>query len=778
MGEARFLVGLIRLAVASVAAGLVFLVGSLGAFDSLDRLLADARFSLLSRPASGGVVFVEIDSKSLAQVGVWPWPRQVHGEVLDKLMALGAHDVAFDIDFSARSTELGDAAFEAALERAGGFTYLAAFKQRSGASGELTLSLPLPRFLARGTPVLVNVVTDRQGLVRGLPSALDTDAGVMLALPLALSGAQAAPSNMLIDYGIDIASIDRIPVGAVLDGSVDAKRIAGKQVIVGAGALELRDILAVPRSGFVPGALIQAVATETLKSGRMLQSWGGWAGLVFALLLATGFAPFGRRLGLLAATGASLVAMLAAEILALVAYGQFAVLVDTAPFHLTMLAFLSLHVVHAFLTEYAGRLRAQARLAYLAQYDEVTGLLSRRGLLEPPSAPQDVQTVLAIQFLRLDLVRGALGKDVHDRALKLLGERLKMLDLGHAALIGEDRFALLLRSRVSEIEIERLAMRIRIAIEPELAVGDHIVHADLATGASDGDGAPGVLLDRAELALSRALQRKQKTPVRFSPALEVEIDRRRRMDAGLRKALGAGALSVVYQPQIRLSDGDICGVEALVRWHDSELGIVSPVDFIPLAEESGLIVPLGAFVLVEACREVATWNWGGKLAVNVSPAQVQLTDMATTVDAALAISGLPPGRLEIEITESLLVDSSGRIGRMVSALRHRGVGIAIDDFGTGYSALSYLSSFPFDKLKIDQSFVRTLTAGTPQADVVQSIVELAGKLGKAPVAEGIETEEQRALLLEMGCEIGQGYLFGKPMIASELVALLALRKAS
>jgi len=336
----------------------------------------------------------------------------------------------------------------------------------------------------------------------------------------------------------------------------------------------------------------------------------------------------------------------------------------------------------------------------------------------------------------------------------------------------------LLRSRVSEIEIERLAMRIRIAIEPELAVGDHIVHADLATGASDGDGAPGVLLDRAELALSRALQRKQKTPVRFSPALEVEIDRRRRMDAGLRKALGAGALSVVYQPQIRLSDGDICGVEALVRWHDAELGIVSPVDFIPLAEESGLIVPLGAFVLVEACREVATWNWGGKLAVNVSPAQVQLTDMATTVDAALAISGLRPGRLEIEITESLLVDSSGRIGRMVSALRHRGVGIAIDDFGTGYSALSYLSSFPFDKLKIDQSFVRTLTAGTPQADVVQSIVELAGKLGKAPVAEGIETEEQRALLLEMGCEIGQGYLFGKPMIASELVALLALRKAS
>jgi EAL domain-containing protein (putative c-di-GMP-specific phosphodiesterase class I)/GGDEF domain-containing protein len=550
-------------------------------------------------------------------------------------------------------------------------------------------------------------------------------------------------------------------------------------VIVGAGALELRDIFAVPRFGYIPGPLIQAVATETLKSGRMLQNWGGWGGLVAALLLAAGFAPLGqrRRAGLPLAAGLTLTAMITAEALALAAYGQFAVLVDTAPFHLTALTFLALHVVHAFLTEYAGRQRAQARLAYLAQHDEETGLLSRRGLLEATRWTRGTQTVLAIQLLRLDLVRGALGQDVHDHALKLLGERLDMLDLGRLAMIGEDRFALALAGQLSELEIERLALRIRTALEPELAVDGHVVHADLASGAAGGDGSPETLLDRAELALSQALLKKQKTPASFSPALETEIDRRRRIDAGLRRALASGALRVAYQPQIRLADGEICGVEALVRWHDPDLGTVSPADFIPLAEESGLIVPLGAFVLLEACREVATWKWAGKLAVNVSPAQVQLTDVATTVDAALAISGLPAGRLEVEITESLLVDASGRIERMVSALRRRGVGIAIDDFGTGYSALSYLSGFTFDKLKIDQSFVRTLTAGTAQADVVHSIVDLAGKLGKATVAEGIETEEQRVLLARMGCDIGQGYLFGKPVPGQEIVALLAMRKA-
>lgn len=298
MGRGLALIWLNRLLVAGAAATLLFLAGGLGVFASLDRLLGDARFSLLSRPASGDVVFVEIDSQSLAQVGVWPWPRQEHGELLDKLMALGARDVAFDIDFSSRSTDEGDAAFEAALERAGGFTYLASFEQPSGASGRLVLNTPLPRFVAQGTPVLVNVTTDSQGLVVSVPSSLMTSAGVIPALPVTLAGLANAPAEVPIDYGIDMRSIDRIPVAALLNGSVAPERVEGKQVIVGAGALELRDIFAVPRFGFVPGPLIQAAATETMKSGRILSYWGGWAGLVAALLLAVAFAPFGRRVGL------------------------------------------------------------------------------------------------------------------------------------------------------------------------------------------------------------------------------------------------------------------------------------------------------------------------------------------------------------------------------------------------------------------------------------------------------------------------------------------------
>ncbi len=771
------MVGWVRLLVAVSAAVLVFLVGGLGAFASLDRLLGDARFSLLSRPASGEVVFLEIDSQSLAEVGVWPWPRQQYGEILDKLMMLDAADVAFDIDFSSRSTDDGDAAFEAALARAGGFTYLASFQQASGASGRLTLDMPLPRFLAQGTPVLVNVGTDSQGLVVSVPAALQTATGTIPALPAALSGRSEGQPEVLVDYGIDIGTIDRIPVAALLNGTVEPERITGKQVIVGAGAIELRDIFAVPRFGYVPGPLIQAAATETLKSGRTLSTWGGWAGLVAALALAAASALLGRRMIPPVAAALAGAAILAAELASLGAYGLSGLLVDTAAFHVAVLVLLTLHTVNAFLIEYAARQRAQARLAYLAGHDGVTGLLSRHGLIEALRWSTGPHTVLTIQLLRLDLVRGALGQEVHDRTLKLFGERFDMLDLGKLALIGEDRFALALPARLVKLEVDRLALRLRSAVEPELAVDGHVVHADIAIGAAVGDDAAEALVGRAELALARALSRCCSTPVMFTSELDTEIDRRRRMDAGLRKALASGTLGVVFQPQVRLADGEIVGVEALVRWHDPELGTVSPADFIPLAEESGLIVPLGAFVLVEACREVATWEWTGKLAVNVSPAQVQLTDVATTVEAALAISGLPPKRLEIEVTESLLVDPTGRIDRIVETLRQRGIGVAIDDFGSGYSALSYLSTFAFDKLKIDQSFVRTLAAGTAQANVVQSIVELAGKLGKSTVAEGVETEEQRALLIGMGCETGQGYLFSRPMAGSEMARLVARRKA-
>lgn len=768
----------IRFLVAAALVASVFLVGSTGIFASLDRVLSDARFTLTNRAASGDIVFVDIDSASLARVGVWPWPRAVHGEILDRLMELAARDVAFDIDFSARSTDEGDAAFAAALNRAGGFTYLAAFQQPDGGSDRIVLNQPIAPFMAEAVPVLVNVETERLGLIDRVPYGLGTDKGVLLSLATALAASPPRTDDLYIDFGIDTQTIPRVSVADLLDGRVPAELIAGRQVIVGASAIELRDQFAVPRFGFVAGPLIQALAAETLKAGRALRDWGFWPGLVAALLLALGLSPLGRRVRLGHALAIALVVMSVFEGLALLLQAGAGVTLTSAGFHVSVLFLLALHLLDAFLAEFAARQRAQARLAFLARHDEVTGLMSRRGLVEALDQRAGNRTVLAIGILRLDLVRGALGQDVHDEALRLIAQRLADLRLGEVAVIERDVFALTLGHAVDGPALVAHGPLVRAALRPALAVQGHIVHVDLAIGAASGADAADRLLHRVELALDAARRGRGPVIVGFTDELEQQIGRRRQMDAGLRQALARGALTVVFQPQVRLADGKLVGVEALVRWEDPVLGMVSPADFIPLAEETGLIVPIGAFVLDAACKQVAGWNWDGKLAVNVSAAQLQVADVAASVAAALAASGLSPGRLDIEITESLIVERSGRVEATLVELRQHGVGVAIDDFGTGYSALSYLAGFPFDKLKIDQSFVKDLASDTAQAAIVRAVVELARRLGKLTVCEGIETEEQRLILAQIGCDIGQGYLLGRPMPAEQLEAMIAAQRTA
>jgi len=764
---------LARFGLAILLVGAVFAAGQFGAFKSLDRLTEDIRFQLTSRPASGQVVFVDIDSASLAQVGVWPWPRQVYAELLDRLMALGAADVAFDIDFSARSTPEGDAALAAALEAAGGYAYLAAFEQVDGATGTRRLSLPIDSFAAHATAVSVNVLAARDGLVDRFAAATSGEVSVP-ALPVALYGKPAPGGDIHIDYGIDLRGIDRIPVADLLAGTVAAPRVADRQVVIGASAIELRDIFSVPRYGMLPGPLVQIAGLETLKAGRVLTPLEDWPGLVAAALLAL---VLSGGLRVRTATGIVIAAVMFAEIAALLLQWQYGLVLRTAGFEIAALLLLGQRIVLALIGEYAERRRAEARLLYLARHDAATDALSRGGLLEH-MAGKPVPAVMLVGIRRMDLVRGALGQPVAELALRAIARRLQALELGGVGLIDRDVFAIALDKAPTEARFKRLDWGLRAALRPAIVVEGHKVHVDvaLAVDSAAAGVSPAQMLQRAELALR--VGSPDLGVSAFDAGMETGVDRRRRIDAELRQAIERGELTVVFQPQTSLAHGELVGVEALVRWHSPVLGPVSPADFIPLAEETGLIVPLGAFVLAEACKAAAAWRWNGRLAVNVSAAQIRLDDIGERVADVLVETGFAASRLDLEITESVLVETPERLSQMFADLRQLGVGIAIDDFGTGYSSLSYLSGLEFDKLKIDQSFVRTLEAGTANAAIVQTIVDLARRLGKTTVAEGIETETQRQLLAEMGCDIGQGYLIGRPAPAAEIAARIDAQRAA
>ena len=281
------------------------------------------------------------------------------------------------------------------------------------------------------------------------------------------------------------------------------------------------------------------------------------------------------------------------------------------------------------------------------------------------------------------------------------------------------------------------------------------------------------MLKNADMALYRAKADGRGRFHFFEAEMDARMQARRALELDLRRALGAGEFEVFYQPVICLRTDEVTSFEALLRWRHPERGMVSPADFIPLAEEIGLIGQIGAWVLKQACSDAMKWPSDVGLAVNLSPAQFTSGTLVLEVIAALGHSGLPARRLELEITETVLLQASGATLATLNQLRDLGIRIAMDDFGTGYSSLSYLRKFPFDKIKIDQSFIQDLSNEGDSAAIVRAVAGLGSSLGMATTAEGVETEAQLAKLRVEGCTEVQGYLFSKPMPASEVFGMIA-----
>lgn len=751
-----------RFAAVSLLVALVLTMAWAGGFAPLDQALRSFRFQVADRAPSGETVLVEIDAASLQALGVWPWPRSIHAKVLDKLLELGAADIVFDIDFSTASSPEEDAALEAALERAGGYAFLAAFAQ-SATNGQLVINKPLARFAAHADSVLVNVDGDGTRLLQSVPMML---AGENIPSVAARLEPTAHVGNQLfIDFGIDLAAIDRISVWELLDGSPDPGRFYNKQVIVGASAVELRDFFRVPRFGVIPGPLVQIAATETLKAGRAVQELGQFVAAGLSMVLVTAFFIGRRHYGLAQLAWLGVATSLTVEVSACLGLllGPWAF--DTIATH----ALIGLCVLLALLEERAARwneyLRQQARMTYLATHDASTRAQSRQAFVDQVNgqiASGNSGRISTVRLGRLDGAIASLGHAVGESVARDAARRLEQQIGGKPARVGRDLFAWLHDDEDPDALMDS-SWLVRMALAAPYSVDGHVVVLDPQVGLSGvaraQDGAE-EMLRQAEVALVAARSLRSRAEI-FDPSEDDGIKHRRQLDVSLRQALARGEFFLLYQPQHDLRTGGMIGVEALVRWRSPDFGLVSPADFIPLAEETGLIVQLGTWVLEQACLEAMQWNFNGRLAVNVSVEQFRLGNIVGDVKAALAKTGFPAARLDLEITESLFAGNDPKLLADLEALRAIGTGIALDDFGTGYSSLSALTNLPIDKLKIDQSFVRQLPDQESEV-LVETIVLMARRLGKTIVAEGIETEEQRQYLAGLLCDVGQGYLFGRP----------------
>ncbi len=381
--------------------------------------------------------------------------------------------------------------------------------------------------------------------------------------------------------------------------------------------------------------------------------------------------------------------------------------------------------------------------------------------------------VLAVDLDRFKQVNDTLGHPIGDALLCKAAERLQTtLKPGDTlARVGGDEFAVLQSGGPDEAGTTTLARRIVDLVGRAYVVEGHLVNIGASVGAAraPADGAePDLLLKQADLALYRAKLDGRETFRFFEPEMMARMETRRLLELDLRKALAMREFELVYQPQMNLGSDRLVGCEALIRWRHPTRGTVSPADFIPIAEELGLIVTIGEWVVRTACQEAVRWPGDLSVAVNLSPAQFKSRNLVEVVTSALATSGLAPHRLELEITEGVLLQENDANLATLHALRNLGLRISMDDFGTGYSSLSYLRAFPFDKIKIDRSFVSGIAAEGDTMAIIRAIASLGASFGMTTIAEGVETAEQMRRIREEGCTDVQGYFISRPISANDI----------
>jgi diguanylate cyclase (GGDEF)-like protein len=434
---------------------------------------------------------------------------------------------------------------------------------------------------------------------------------------------------------------------------------------------------------------------------------------------------------------------------------------------------------HEDITE---RRRTEERITHLAHYDALTDLPNRALFHEQLKrelariVPGKQLAVLYIDIDEFKSVNDSLGHPVGDELLKAVAARLRacVRETDFVARLGGDEFAIVQTNIEHSADVSDLVTRIYQTIrDPYKCLGHQLTtDASIGIALAPGDGTDlDQLLKNADLAMYGAKADGRRTYRFFEAGMDLRVKARRSLEMDLREAIVEGGFEVYYQPVVDLQSNEVTGCEALLRWRHPERGMISPAEFIPVAEETGLINQLGEWVLTTACAEAATWPEHIKIAVNVSPVQFKRHTLALKVAGALASTGLAADRLELEITEAVLIRDDEAALTMLHQLRAIGVRIALDDFGTGYSSLSYLQRFPFDKIKIDRSFVNDIEEPGGSSCIVQAVVNIAAARRMTTTVEGVETKLQQDLLRALGCAEMQGFLFSPPKPAAEIKRL-------
>lgn len=744
---------------------LAILLAVLNVDASLEQKLVNLRDGLLSKPASGEIHIVEIDAKSLSEIDRWPWQRSKHARLVDQLVAAGAEQIIFDVDFSSRSSPKEDRAFADALARADGKVVLPTFRQRAshGDSANDQENLPIEQFRPHVMLGSVNVLPDKAGQVNRYPYGAITGGVPRPSIAALLADRQGSVgTSFQIDQSIEIDTIPRHSFVDVMNGNFKANAFKGKRVLIGATAIEMGDRYATARFGVIPGVVIQAVAAETLIAGPIAPEFGAWPLLIVALAAMALMIKYVQR-------GSVTYAITSVTI----AYACFfaAILLQHHRIANVEMAPVVLFAVGTYLAFFVIRILHNASIDRMT--DRETGLhnLAAWRKIQPASC---AHVVVVAEMQNLGAILSSSDTADARAFLKAVAERLELsCGAGNLYRIGPERFCWAIGTESSDT-IEHSIEGAAALFNVPFAIGSRSVRAMLCFGvAKDAGGDPVDLVNKAALAAKRASEFGMRF-LWYSEGLAQETDLSLFVVSEFDTALHAGQISVAYQPKFCLASKKVASAEALVRWRHPEKGDISPAIFVPMLEQENLLESLTLFTLEQALKDIAHWQAPhGELrcAINISASLLADTEFLEKSLAMIGASGIDPARITFELTETAVLSSLENTVSVLNRFKEAGIQLSIDDYGTGQSTLSYLKSFAADEIKIDQSFIRSVSTSQTNRIMVQSTIEMAHALGMKVVAEGVEDAQTFNLLRKLDCDTVQGWYIGKPVPTDEFVNL-------
>ncbi|NNC73667.1 MAG: EAL domain-containing protein [Sphingomonadaceae bacterium] len=735
------------------------LAGTLWMIDGgIENSLRSARDTIRNQPASGEFVIVEIDAQSLAEIDTWPWPRRIHGQMVDRLNEADVETIAFDVDFSSHSTPNEDLAFAEALQRSNAVVLLPAFRQYAGAGDTRYIdSEPIEELREGAFLASVNINAGSDGQVRRALLGVETNGLPRPSLAAMLANVHGeADISFPIDYAIDPGTIPRFSYAEILSGSADLSELSGKSVIIGATAIEMGDRYAVPRHGIIPGVVVQALGAETLVEDGVPAEHGP------ALALS------------LAALGVLIMFCSGSHLLRAVGAAAVMVIIFTFPILTEQWFNASYKIVPGLMMLIATGLTGVSAMV-LRKYrrtqltDRETGLRNRTALLLSARRKDEI-AIIAGHVERFAEIAALLSAEELKAFFAEIARRLSVASGGQAIYRIDDTLIAWRAAELSHEDIGEHLEGVAALFRSPIEIGSQRIDANLFFGVAEGSGR-----DIRSLTVGAALAAARAMASGLCWDRHVEGDGANNkwhlsLLGELDDAMDNGALWVAFQPKFTIENRTVVSAEALVRWNHPERGPIPPDSFIPTVEKRGRMADLTLFVTARALAAVLRWQSSGLdcgVAVNVSANLLDdpafLSRFAETVDS----SGIDPAKLTVEVTESSAFENPDRAIRGMEELRTMGIRLSIDDYGTGQSTLSYLKRLPVQELKIDKSFVQSIESSQSDNILVRSTIELAHDLGLSVVAEGIETESCLEMLRGLGCDTGQGYLVGKPMAVGE-----------